>query len=184
MPPTNIRIPKGSRVFTTAVESPVGPLTIFAVDEGLSGLLFASTKLADETVMRRAVHSSDHPVLRKTAHQLKEYFNDGRKTFDVPLSVEGTDFQLAVWRELMNVRYGTTISYGGLAARLGNPGKARAVGGAVGRNPVGILVPCHRVIGAGGGLTGFGGGLPVKAALLDLERRCSELHGFPEEHLP
>ena len=81
----------------------------------------------------------------------------------------------------MNVRYGTTISYGGLAARLGSPGKARAVGGAVGRNPVGILVPCHRVIGANGGLTGFGGGLAVKAALLDLERRSSEFHGFLDE---
>jgi O-6-methylguanine DNA methyltransferase len=112
--------------------------------------------------------------MQETVRQLKEYFNHGRKTFDVPLSIEGTDFQLAVWRELMKVRYGTTISYGALAGRLGNPWKARAVGGAVGRNPVGILVPCHRVIGASGGLTGFGGGLPVKAALLELERRYSE----------
>lgn len=166
------------------MESPVGPLTLFAVDEGLSGLLFASTKLADDAIKRRAVHSADHPVLRKTVHQLDEYFNKGRKTFDVPLWIEGTDFQIAVWQELLNVTYGTTISYGGLAGRLGSPGKARAVGGAVGRNPVGILVPCHRVIGAGGGLTGFGGGLPVKAALLDLERTYSGLHVSLEEHSP
>jgi len=178
---THLRIPEDRRVFSTVVESPVGPLTLLAVDEGLSGLLFASTRLADETVKRRAVHESDHPVLRETARQLDDYFNNGRKTFDVPLSIAGTAFQMAVWRELMNVRYGTTISYGGLAARLGTHGKARAVGGAVGGNPVGILVPCHRVIGANGGLTGFGGGLAVKAALLDLERGYSEARDFFDE---
>jgi methylated-DNA-[protein]-cysteine S-methyltransferase len=166
---TRIIIPEDRRVVSTVVDSPVGPLTLFARDEGLSGLLFASTKLADETITRRAVQAFDHPVLRKTVRQLEEYFNNGRETFDVPLSLEGTAFQMAVWRELMNVAYGTTISYGGLAARLGSPRKARAVGGAVGRNPVGILVPCHRVIGANGGLTGFGGGLAVKAALFELE---------------
>jgi methylated-DNA-[protein]-cysteine S-methyltransferase len=173
LPLTDIRIPKGRRAFSTVVKSPVGSLTMLAVDEGLVGLWFAATRLVDESVVDGAICLPDHPILRKTACRIEEYFSGGRKTFDVPLSIEGTDFQIAVWRELMNVSYGMTISYGALAARLGNPGKARAVGGAVGRNPVGILVPCHRVIGTGGQLTGFGGGVDVKAALLDLESRHS-----------
>lgn len=170
MPHTNIRIPEGGDVFTTVVDSPIGGLTLLAVDQGLMGLLFAATRLVDPAAPGRAVHRPAHPVLRETARQLEAYFSGDRKEFDVPLWLEGTDFQLTVWKSLAGIAYGTTITYGGLAARVGGSGKARAVGGAVGRNPVGILVPCHRVVGAGGGLTGFGGGLKVKAALLDLER--------------
>jgi methylated-DNA-[protein]-cysteine S-methyltransferase len=160
-------------VFSAVVDSPVGPLRMFAENEGLAGILFPGTSLVDESFPMRAIPFPDHSVLSKAAFQIKEYFEGSRKAFTVPLVLEGTDFQVAVWQELLNVDYGTTISYGGLASRLGSPGKARAVGGAVGRNPIGIMVPCHRVIGAGGGLTGFGGGLTVKRALLDLESEFS-----------
>ena len=105
--------------------------------------------------------------------QLAEYFEGRRRAFDLPLAPSGTDFQRRVWRALAAIPYGTTISYGELARRVGNPRAARAVGLANGANPLPIVVPCHRVIGANGSLTGFGGGLPIKRALLALETRQS-----------
>jgi methylated-DNA-[protein]-cysteine S-methyltransferase len=101
--------------------------------------------------------------------QLEEYFSGQRRDFDLELAPQGTEFQLRVWNELTRIPYGTTISYGELARRLGNPDASRAVGTANGANPIPIVVPCHRVIGADGSLTGFGGGLKAKAALLELE---------------
>ena len=109
--------------------------------------------------------------LEEAARQLREYFSGARKEFDLPLAPEGTDFQRAVWRELQNIPYGDTISYGELARRIGNSNASRAVGAANGANPIPIVIPCHRVIGANGKLTGFGGGLPVKEKLLALESR-------------
>jgi len=113
----------------------------------------------------------DDGRLEHAAVQLREYFNGERTTFDLDLSLEGTPFQQKVWAALREIPYGETISYGDLAARLGRPGAARAVGNANGRNPVAIIVPCHRVIAAGGGLGGYSAGLERKRFLLDLEAR-------------
>jgi len=110
-------------------------------------------------------------ALEEAARQLREYFSGSRKGFDLPLAPDGTDFQRTVWRELQNIPYGRTISYGELARRIGNSKASRAVGAANGSNPIPIVIPCHRVIGANGKLTGFGGGLPIKEKLLALENR-------------
>jgi methylated-DNA-[protein]-cysteine S-methyltransferase len=177
LPAKKINIPGDRQVFSVVIQSPVGALTLLAVDEGLTGLLFEATRLVDDMVLRCSVRSTDHPVLRECATQVEEYFRGERTAFDLPLLLGGTGFQRSVWRELVGIPYGTTISYGALAGRVGDAAKARAVGGAVGRNPVGVIIPCHRVIGAGGALTGFGGGLGVKAALLDLERRRTDVGG-------
>ena len=117
------------------------------------------------------VEAPDHPILTKTEAQLAEYFVGERTAFDVPLDTTGTPFQKAVWTLLCDIPYGTTTSYGALALQLGSLGKSRAVGLANGKNPVAIIVPCHRVIGASGALTGFGGGLDIKVFLLELEQR-------------
>lgn len=109
-------------------------------------------------------------LLQKTKTELDEYFAGKRKTFDVPLQMEGTDFQKKVWAALCEIPYGETRTYGELAARVGAPKAFRAVGGANHRNPISIIVPCHRVVGADGGLTGYGGGLPMKEYLINLER--------------
>jgi methylated-DNA-[protein]-cysteine S-methyltransferase len=109
----------------------------------------------------------------EAVRQLSEYFAGERKEFDFPLAPEGTEFQRAVWKRLQEIPYGQTISYGELARRVGNPKASRAVGAANGKNPIPIVIPCHRVIGADGKLTGFGGGLPIKEALLAIERSSS-----------
>jgi methylated-DNA-[protein]-cysteine S-methyltransferase len=121
-------------------------------------------------------HSARGPV-GEAIRQLRDYFAGRRTGFDLPLAPEGTPFQRAVWRQLQDIPYGGTISYGELARRLGNPKASRAVGSANGANPIPIVIPCHRVIGADGKLTGFGGGLPVKQALLALEARSSVRDG-------
>jgi methylated-DNA-[protein]-cysteine S-methyltransferase len=115
------------------------------------------------------VPAGDSPLLQTAFAELSEYFAASRREFPLPLRAAGTPFQRAVWTELAVIPYGTTRSYGEVAKRLGKPGAARAVGMACHRNPLPILVPCHRVVGAGGHLTGFGGGIPMKKALLDLE---------------
>jgi methylated-DNA-[protein]-cysteine S-methyltransferase len=111
-------------------------------------------------------------AIEETARQLREYFAGRRREFELPLAPEGTKFQKSVWRELQGIPYGRTISYGELARRVGNPKASRAVGAANGANPIPIVIPCHRVIGANGKLTGFGGGLPIKEKLLDLESQA------------
>jgi len=115
------------------------------------------------------VENSDHPILLETERQLKEYFQGKRKSFSLKLDLMGTKFQNDVWQALLAIPFGETRSYGQLAGQLGNPRATRAVGAANGRNPIPIVVPCHRVIGASGELTGFGGGLKTKAHLLELE---------------
>ncbi len=115
----------------------------------------------------------DDPVLCEAVRQLTEYFEGQRRSFDLPLDLRGTPFQLRVWKALLNIPYGETRSYGELALKLGSPGASRAVGAANGSNPVAIVVPCHRVIGTGGGLCGYGGGLDRKKSLLDLESGAS-----------
>ncbi|TYT25321.1 methylated-DNA--[protein]-cysteine S-methyltransferase [Luteimonas viscosa] len=154
-------------VQTTFVDSPVGPLFLAADDAGLRAIEFRDNRHP----VRRGDdwQEGDNAVLRMARHQLGEYFAGTRRTFDLPLSPHGTDFQRNVWTTLATIPYGETVSYAQLAARVGRPGASRAVGAANGRNPLPIVLPCHRVIGADGALTGFGGGLPTKQYLLKLE---------------
>jgi methylated-DNA-[protein]-cysteine S-methyltransferase len=120
-----------------------------------------------------------HPVLRLATEQLAEYFAGRRRTFELPLDLHGTPFQVKAWRLLATVPYGSTVSYGQQAALLGDPNRARAVGAANGRNPVSIILPCHRVVGASGALTGFAGGLDAKRSLLEFEARVVEEGPIP-----
>ena len=150
-----------------SMPSPVGPLLIAAEDEGLQLIEFHSPRHAMSRASEWRPGETD--VLREVRAQLDDYFQGKRREFDLPLAPRGTDFQRAVWRCLRDIPYGETISYAELARRIGKPSAMRAVGAANGRNPLPIVVPCHRVIGADGSLTGFGGGLPTKRFLLELE---------------
>jgi methylated-DNA-[protein]-cysteine S-methyltransferase len=146
------------------IDSPIGRLTLTSEGSLLTGLYMASPGKLPRTadwVMDNAA-----APLPEAARQLCEYFAGERREFDLPLRMHGTDFQKRVWRELTKIPFGETWSYGQLARRLDNPSACRAVGLANGRNPIAIIVPCHRVIGADGSLTGFGGGLPRKQWLL------------------
>lgn len=154
----------------THVPSPVGPLVLAANNDGLALIEFASPRHpAPRGSDWQTVEPDAHPVLRRARQQLDEYFAGIRRSFDLPLKPRGTTFQLDVWQALRSIGYGETISYAQLAQRIGKPSAMRAVGAANGRNPLPIVVPCHRVIGADGSLTGFGGGIPVKRHLLELE---------------
>lgn len=153
----------------TSMPSPVGELTLVGGERGLAAVLWEND--APERVPLAAKTTrGEHPVLARAERQLREYFAGERTAFDLPLDIAGTAFQRRVWRELLAIPYGRTRAYGELASRLGDPLATRAVGAANGRNPLSIVVPCHRVIGASGALTGFAGGLRTKAYLLDLER--------------
>jgi methylated-DNA-[protein]-cysteine S-methyltransferase len=154
--------------YYTHLSSPIGPILLTSEGEGLTGLYMSEYKHGEE-VRDEWTRSDDAPLLQETKRQLAAYFDGTLKEFDVPLAMRGTPFQLRVWEELISIPYGTTISYGELARRVGNPNASRAVGLANGRNPISIIVPCHRVIGSDGKLTGYGGGLPRKATLLDFE---------------
>lgn len=156
------------------IQSPVGPLTLVACNDGLCGLLFQNTTIRSEAAFKLLEHDDDHVILRLAEEQLSEYFNGLRRRFDIPMIPDGTSFQRRVWNLLLDIPYGETVSYGDIAARMGDPRKARPVGGAVGANPIGIIIPCHRVIGRDGSLTGFGGGLEVKTFLLNLEKGQKE----------
>ena len=152
----------------TSCDSPLGRLLLAASATHLVGVWFdGQPHLPDMTLWR---HAPEHPVLQTTRQQLADYLAGQRSAFDLPLDVSaGTAFQQAVWRALLDIPRGGTCSYGALSAAIGKPSAVRAVGGAVGRNPLGIIVPCHRVIGANGSLTGYTGGLQHKVALLQLE---------------
>src|SRR2546426_7627592 len=156
---------------STTHPTPVGALTLVASDRGLRAVVWPKASLRGAGVSGRPHRDPDHPILKTTARQLDEYFAGQRTTFDIPLDLEGTRFQVAAWRSLAEIPFGTTTTYGRQAAGLGIPTAARAVGAANGANPVCIVLPCHRVIGSDGSLTGFGGGLPVKQWLLDHEAR-------------
>jgi len=150
-------------------DSPLGPMTLAASSHGLCGVWFDGQK--HEPDISAWAHDPAHPVLVQTQAQLAAYFAKQRTVFDLPLDLSGgTAFQQAVWRALLDIGPGATATYGDLARRLARPLAARAVAAAIGRNPVSIVVPCHRVLGAGGALTGYAGGLDRKAALLLLER--------------
>jgi methylated-DNA-[protein]-cysteine S-methyltransferase len=148
--------------------SPVGTLTLVASDKGLAAILWENDR-PGRVRLNIAGQDRKHPVLLETERQLKEYFAGTRKRFKVKLDFNGTDFQKQVWKALLTIPFGETRSYVQIARQIGNPKAVRAVGAANGRNPISILAPCHRVIGANGKLTGFAGGLDAKAHLLALE---------------
>jgi len=162
---------------STTHPTPVGELTLVASDHGLRAVVWPTSSLKRARVTGRPHRNSDHPILQTTTRQLDEYFAGERTTFDIPLDLDGTRFQVAAWRSLAQIPFGSTTTYGHQAAGLGIPTAARAIGAANGANPVCIVLPCHRVIGSDGSLTGFGGGLPVKRWLLDHEARV--LANFP-----
>ncbi len=150
--------------------TPVGALQLVASDDALVALYFPRHQRQPPVErLGRAVETSQHPILQTTARQLAEYFRAERTVFDVPLAPRGNDFQHQVWAVLRTIGYGQTTTYGAIAERLGQPGAAQAVGTANARNPISIIVPCHRVIGSDGTLTGYAGGLERKQFLLELE---------------
>ncbi|MET9921464.1 methylated-DNA--[protein]-cysteine S-methyltransferase [Streptomyces sp. NPDC006435] len=150
----------------TVVDSPYGPLTLVATDGTLSGLYMTGQR---HRPPEETFGEPDPRPFAETVRQLDAYFAGELHEFDLPLHLDGTPFQRSVWEQLRHIPYGETRSYGELAEILGKPGASRAVGLANGKNPVGIIVPCHRVIGASGGLTGYGGGLDRKQRLLAFE---------------
>ena len=159
-------------VHTITMDSPVGPLRLVASERGMRAILWGAEDMervasidADELV------EGTTPILEQAVTELEEYFDGTRREFDMPLDPVGTPFQQSAWMILRTIPYGQTISYGQQALQLGDPNKARAVGAANGKNPLSIVVPCHRVIGSTGHLTGFAGGLDVKSWLLDHERQ-------------
>jgi methylated-DNA-[protein]-cysteine S-methyltransferase len=155
----------------TVVPSPIGPLTVVREDGALVRLAMSPPTVFDADAIGERSDEGFDAVVR----QLGEYFDAERTAFDLPLRPVGSDFELAVWDQLTHIPYGETRSYGYVAKAVGEPGGAQAVGAANGRNPLAIVVPCHRVIGADGSLVGFGGGLPRKRFLLDLEQRGDRL---------
>ncbi|HXR40420.1 MAG TPA: methylated-DNA--[protein]-cysteine S-methyltransferase [Terracidiphilus sp.] len=153
-------------IYYSRIDSPVGPLLLAVSEHGLVGLEFSRGDVAAgwvESAERTAPY----------ARQLEEYFAGRRRGFDLPLDLRGTDFQKRCWQELLKIPYGETRSYQDIARAIGNPAAVRAVGLANGRNPIAIIVPCHRVIGSDGSLTGYGGGLETKRKLLELEGALS-----------
>lgn len=155
------------------VDSPVGRLTLVATDEGLAGILWEND-CPRRVQLNIEAEDNGHPVLIETGRQLEEYFDGRRTEFALRLDLAGTDFQRKVWKALLTIPFGETRSYGQIARQIGSPAAVRAVGAANGRNPVSIIAPCHRVIGATGKLTGFAGGLDTKARLLALEGARTE----------
>ncbi|MGJ7476072.1 methylated-DNA--[protein]-cysteine S-methyltransferase [Pseudomonas fulva] len=154
----------------TLMPSPVGTLTLVSQDQRLIAVLWEQER--ENRVRLGPLQRDDRcPVLIETAHQLSEYFAGKRRRFDLALAFTGTAFQRQVWDALLSIPFGETRTYGQIAQQIGNPSAVRAVGAANGRNPISIIAPCHRVIGASGGLTGFAGGLAAKQYLLALEGR-------------
>lgn len=156
------------------IDSPVGKLKLIASDKGLVAILWESDS-PHRVRLGDLVADEQHPVLMESERQLGEYFAGKRKSFSIALDMRGTRFQKEVWEALLAIPFGETRSYGQLAKQLGNPRATRAVGDANGKNPLSIILPCHRVIGSSGKLTGFAGGLETKAHLLSLEGKDGKL---------
>ena len=155
-------------------ESPIGPLVLAARLDQLVALHLPKSEDPPPTGTAKLT-----PILKRTANQLDEYFRGKRLVFELDLAPEGTAFQRSVWDALLAIPYGTTATYGAIAQHIGRPAASRAVGAANGRNPIAVIIPCHRVIGSSGALTGFGGGLPAKQFLLSLERSATQLDLLP-----
>jgi methylated-DNA-[protein]-cysteine S-methyltransferase len=160
--------PQARQYFHKTIDSAVGELELVASDRGLAAILWENDN-ARRVPLGNLVEAPEHPVLLETARQLVEYFAGTRCAFELELDFAGTPFQRRVWAALLTIPYGETRSYGEIARQIGAPRSARAVGAANGRNPISIVAPCHRVVGATGRLTGFAGGLETKARLLALE---------------
>ncbi len=161
-----------NHTFFSEIETPIGPITLRASDRGLTGLFMQNHRHGPEALHRREWQHDDRRFAEVRA-QLEEYFAGKRTIFSTPIdrdALAGTEFQRRVWAGLEAIPYGVAISYGELARRIGQPAAVRAVGLANGRNPLSIIIPCHRVIGANGKLTGYGGGVERKQWLLDLEK--------------
>lgn len=160
---------EGIRISAAALKTPVGVLYVAATADRVISIdlpRYHASRPFERWLRERLFSHSSTPVLRAALTQLREYFTGTRREFDVPLDPYGTEFQQRVWRVVASIPYGETVSYGDIAADLGAPQLARAVGAAVGANPIPIIIPCHRVIGADGSLTGYGGGLRMKIWLL------------------
>lgn len=166
---TTTRLPKANygTLRYDVVQSPIGRLILASDGASLVGVWMANASPDDANW---SCHTGNDDVLAKTREELEEYFDGRRRAFDVPLAPNGTEFQRSVWTALTEIPFGTTVSYAELARRVGKEAAIRAVGAANGRNPIPVIVPCHRVIGSDGSLTGFGGGLPRKKWLLQHEK--------------
>jgi methylated-DNA-[protein]-cysteine S-methyltransferase len=151
------------------ITAPFGEVSVVASDAGVRFVTFENDAHPKSFVGMTVIDDVSHPVVAETVSQLTEYFNGTLTEFDLPLDLVGTEFQVQAWRALASVPFGTTASYAQQAASIGRPAATRAIGAANGRNPVAIVLPCHRIVGADGSLTGFGGGLPVKKWLLEHE---------------
>jgi len=167
-----------SQPLVRTMPSPIGDLTLVATDDGVCAVLWpVEGEGRTGITLDHSVDEESRPraaeILDDAARQLEEYFAGERTDFDLPLDPSGTEFQQAAWQVLREIDYGTTISYGEQAERLGNPNASRAVGAANGKNPISIIVPCHRVVGSDGSLTGFAGGSDAKRWLLDHEARVA-----------
>jgi methylated-DNA-[protein]-cysteine S-methyltransferase len=167
-----VPVPTGGVMLCAQIDSPAGPLLLAGNDAGLRRIIFMRGR---DRIHADPNWTQDASAFSEPVRQLRSYFAGELEVFDLPLSPQGTPFQLQVWRRLCDIPYGKTMSYGELAAEIGNPKACRAVGLANGANPIPIVIPCHRVIGSNGKLTGFGGGLDVKEKLLALEKRQLQL---------
>lgn len=161
-------------IHETAISTPLGQLRLLATDNGLRGIYYQDHKNVPSLTTEP---SQNHPILSETARQLGEYFAGRRRDFSLSLDLEGTPFMLEVWEALGQIPFATSVTYGELAKTLGNPKASRAVGRANGLNPVSIVLPCHRVVGSNGKLTGYAGGLKNKEWLLQHEQSVSTLIG-------
>ena len=165
------------------MDSPVGQLKLVARGERLAAILWENDK-PNRVRLGEVTHDDDRPILREAERQLNEYFAGKRQTFDLALDFQGTEFQKKVWAALLTIPFGQTRTYAQIAAQIGNINAVRAVGAANGRNPISIVAPCHRVIGASGELTGFAGGLANKMLLLSLEAGQTSLEAGAERRTP
>jgi|ERR1700733_2823199 len=161
------------KLFYDEFNSPVGILKVFATDTALIAITWQQQFLDKQLLA--ATHSIHHPIVRTAQQQIEEYFDKKRSSFDLPIAYQGTAFQQKVWQALQQIGHGTTHSYAQIAHKIGNPKAVRAVGTAIGANPLPIVIPCHRVIGSNGGLCGFAGGLNTKKLLLQLESHGKKL---------
>lgn len=178
-------MPFPSDIVQSRVSTPLGDVRLAASPRGLAGLWFDGQRHQPVQPLDGPLawrHAPDHPVLGEAGRQLNDYLQGRRDGFDLPLDLAyGTPFQQAVWQALCRIDHGATVSYAALSRQVGRPLAVRAVGAAVGRNPVSVIVPCHRVIGSGGALTGYAGGLDRKAALLRLEGALASQAGSADE---
>lgn len=169
------------QLYYDEMESPLGPLTLFASAYGLCSLQFGSSEEAIVKMKRnrhfvKCEFEYRPEIVHEAIQQLKQYFNGTRTSFQLPLDLRGTPFQLKVWEELQQIPYGRTVSYKKIAELIGRPKAVRAIGGANNQNPLPIIVPCHRVVGSNGALVGYGGGLDKKEYLLNLESKLLKKH--------